>query len=89
MTQMKKERKCKTPYTKKINTHVPSGQCLRSTFSYGDVLDLMKRYRGKNCVGKFLEHIKDEVKWLCAIFPQQSTTDFAGVLKREDEAAEK
>lgn len=89
MTQIKKEKKGKTPYTKKISTHVPSGQCLRSMFSYGDVLDLMKMYRGKNCIVTFLEHIEDEMKWLCATFPQQSTTDLAVVLKREDQAAKR
>ena len=70
MTQMKKEQKGKTPYTKKINTHVPSGWCLHTTFSYGEVLDRMKMYRGEDCVEKFIEHIEDEVKWLCATFPQ-------------------
>ena len=49
----------------------------------------MKMYRGKNCVVTFLELIEDEIKWLCATFPQQSTTDLAVVLKREDEAAKK
>ena len=39
-------------------------------FSYGDVLDLMKMYRGKNCIVTFLELIEDEIKWLCATFPQ-------------------
>ena len=70
MTRMKKKRKGKTPYTKKSNAHVLSGWCLHSTFSYGDVLDPTKIYRGKNCVGKFVEHIEDEVKFLCATLSQ-------------------
>ena len=28
MNTMKAERKCKAPYTEKINTHVPSGRCV-------------------------------------------------------------
>ena len=27
------ERKCKTPYTEKFNTHMPSGWCLHDTFA--------------------------------------------------------
>ena len=33
MNIMKAERKGKTPYTEKINTHVPSGWCVNSTFA--------------------------------------------------------
>ena len=84
MTRMKG----KTPYTKKSNAHVLSGWCLHSTFSYGDVLDPTKIYRGKNCVGKFVEHIEDAVKFLCATLSQQSATELSGVLKRDDGAAE-
>ena len=36
---MKTERKGKAAYTERINTHVPSGWCVRSTFAYGDVPD--------------------------------------------------
>ena len=52
MNTMKAERKCKAPYTEKINTHVPSGWCVHSTFAYGDVSDPLKMYRGKDCVEK-------------------------------------
>ena len=33
-------------------------------------------YRGKDFIKKFAEHIKDEVKWLYAKFPQQPMTDY-------------
>ena len=37
MNTMKDGRKDKTPYTEKINTHVPSGRCAHITLAYGDV----------------------------------------------------
>ena len=89
MNKMKTERKAKTPYTEKINTHVPSGWCVHSTFAYGDVPDSLKMYRGKDCVEKFLEHIEVEVKRLYATFLQQPMTKPTDVLKREHEAAGK
>ena len=46
-------------------------------------------YRGKDFIKKFAEHIKDEVKWLYAKFPQQPMTEIIDALKREHEAAEK
>ena len=56
MNRMKTERKGKAPYTEKINTHVPSGWCVHSTFAYGDVSNPLKLYRGKHCVEKFVEY---------------------------------
>ena len=55
MNTMKTERKGKASYTEKINTHVPSGWCVHSTFDYGDVSEPLKIYRGKDCVEKFAE----------------------------------
>ena len=49
---MKTERKGKAPYTVKINTHIPSGWCVNSTFAHGNVPDPVKMYRGKDCVEK-------------------------------------
>ena len=89
MNTMKAERKGKAPYTEKINTHVLSGWCVYSTFAYGDVPNLLKMYRGKDCVEKFVEYIEEEVKRLYATFPQQPMTKLTDVLKREHEAAEK
>ena len=44
MNTMKTERKGKTPYTEKINTYVPSGWYVHSTFGYGDISDPLKMY---------------------------------------------
>ena len=85
---MKVTRKGKASYTEKINRHVPSGWCVHSSFAYGDDPDPLKMYRGNDCVEKFVEYIKEEVKWLYEKFPQQPMTGFT-VLKREHEAAEK
>ena len=65
INQMKTERKRgETAYTEKINTQVLSGWCVHSTFAYGDVLDTLKMYCCKDCVEKFVEHIKNVVKSL-------------------------
>ena len=64
MNTMKAGRKRKAPYTENINTHVPSGWCVHSTFAYGDVPNPLKMYRGKDCVEKFVEYIEEEVKRL-------------------------
>ena len=42
MNTMKAKRKGKAPYTENINTHVPSGWCVHSTFAHGDVPDPLK-----------------------------------------------
>ena len=89
MNRMKAGRMGKTSYTEKINTHVPSGWCVLSTFTYGDVLNPLKMYRGKDCAIKFVEYKEEEVKRLYATFPQQPMTGLTDVLKREQKAAEK
>lgn len=86
---MKTEGKVKTPYKEKINTHLPSGWCVQNTFIYGDVSNSLRMYRGKDCVGRFIEHIKDEVKRQYVTFPQQPMTQITNVLKREHEAVAK
>ena len=73
----------------KINTHVPSGWCVHSTFDYGDVPDPLKMYRGKDCVEKFVEYIVEEVKRFYETFPRQPMTRLTDLQKREYEAAEK
>ena len=85
MNRMKAGRKGKASYTEKINTHVPSGWCVHSTFAYGDVSDPLKIYRGKDCV----EYTEEEVRRLYETFPWQSITKLTDVQKREHEAAEK
>ena len=89
MNRMKAGRKSKAPYTEKINTHVPSGWCVHSTFSYGDVFDPLKMYPGKECVEKFVEYKEEEVKRLYETFPRQLMTHLTDVLKRAHEVAEK
>ena len=68
MNTMKAEIKGKTPYTEKINTLIPSGWCVHSTFYYGDVPDPLKMYRGKDCIDKLVEYIEEQVKQLYATF---------------------
>ena len=40
-------------YTKEINHHVPSGFCTYATFTYREVEDPLRLYRGNNCVEVF------------------------------------
>ena len=68
-----------------MNTHVPSGWCVHSTFAYGDVPNPLKMYREKDCVEKFVEYIEEEVKRLYETFPRQPMTKLIDVLKREHE----
>ena len=89
MNRMKAGRKGEASYTEKINTHVPSGWCVRSTFAYGDVPEPLKIYRDKDYVEKFVEYVEEEVKWLYETFPRQPMTKLTDVLKRKHEAAEK
>ena len=55
---IKAEGKGKTPYTQKINIHVPSRWCVHSTFAHGDVSDPLKMYPGKDCVEQFVKYIE-------------------------------
>ena len=43
-----------------VNIHVPSGCCIRSEFAHRVVKDLLKLYRGKDCIRKFCEHVIGE-----------------------------
>ena len=38
-------------------------------------------YRGKDCVEKFVEYIKEEVKGLCEKFPQRPMIELTDALK--------
>ena len=87
--RMKPGRKGKASYTEKINIHVPSKWCVLSNFAYGDVLEPLKMYRGKDCVERFVVYIEEEVKHLYETSQRQPMTKFTDVLKREHEAAEK
>ena len=79
MNRMKTERKGKASYTEKINTHIPSGWCVHSSFAYGDIPNPLKMYRGKDCVKKFIEYIKKEVKHLYETFPQKTIIELTNV----------
>ena len=52
------------PYTKGVNRHISSGFCVYSKFAYGEVEAPLKLYRGEDCVEKFCEYIKEEIKRL-------------------------
>ena len=59
------------PYTSEVNQHIPSGWCVYSKFSYGNVQNPLKLYRGKNCVETFCDHIKREAHRLYHMFPEK------------------
>ena len=82
MNRMKAGRKGKASYAEKINTHVPSGWCVHSTFAYGDVPEPLKIYRDKDRVERFVEYIEEEVKWLYETFPRQPMTKLTDVLRK-------
>ena len=42
--------------TRGVNVHTPSGWCVYSKFSYGDVTNPLTQYRGPDCVEEFYEH---------------------------------
>ena len=89
MNTMKTEKKGKAPYTEKINTYIPSGWYVHSTFAYGDVPDPLKIYWGEDCVEKFVEYIEKEVKRPYETFRRQAMTKLTDVLKTEHKAVEK
>ena len=57
--------------TRGVNVHKPSGWCVYSKFSYGDVTNPHTQYRGPDCVEKFCEHIISEAKRLYNSFPER------------------
>ena len=59
------------PYINKVNQHIPSGWCVYSKFSYGDVNDPLKIYRGKDCIKTFCNYIKKEAYRLYHMFPEK------------------
>ena len=65
------------PYTSEVNQHISSGWCIYSKFAHGEVKDPLKLYRGKDCVEKFYDHIKEEAHRLYHMFlekPMDSLT---------------
>ena len=57
--------------TRDVKRHVPSGLCTCTTFAYGEVEDLLRLYRAKDCVEIFCNCIEEEAKRLCHMFPQK------------------
>ena len=58
------------PYTSEVNLHIPSGWCVYSKFTYGNVQNPLKLYGGKDCVEKFCDHVKKEENRLYHMFPE-------------------
>ena len=58
------------PYTNEVNQHTPSGWCVYSKFAYGDVDNLLRTYRGKDCIETFCNYIKGEARRLYHMFPE-------------------
>ena len=58
------------PYTNEVNRHTPSGWCVNSKFAYGDVDNLLRTYRGKDCIETFCNYIKGEARRLYHMFPE-------------------
>ena len=57
--------------TKKVNQHILSGYFIYSKFAYGKVDDPLKIYRGKDCIEKFCDYIKEEAHRLYHMFPEK------------------
>ena len=59
------------PYTSEVSRHIPSGYCVYSKFAYGKFDDPLKLYRGKDCIEKFCDYIKQEAHRLYHMFPEK------------------
>ena len=58
------------PYTNEVNQHTPSGWCVYSKFTYRDVDNPLRLYRGKDFIETFCNYIKGEVHRLYHMFPE-------------------
>ena len=47
-----------------VNVHTPSGWCVYSHFSYGNLTNPLTKYRGLDCISKFCKNIISEAKRL-------------------------
>ena len=59
------------PYTSEVTKHSPSGWCVYSKFTYGAVKDPLKLYRGKDCLEKFCDYIRQEARRLCHMLSEK------------------
>ena len=57
------------PYTNEVNQNTPSGWCVYSKFAYGDVDNLLRTYRGKDCIKTFLITSKEKLVDCITCFP--------------------
>ena len=65
-------------YTSEVSWHIPSGWCVYSKFAYGEVENPLKLYRGKDCVEKFDDYIRQKAHRLYHMFhekPMDPLTD--------------
>ena len=60
------------PYTNEVNQHTPSGWCVYSKFAYGNIDNLLRLYRGPDCIETFCNYIKGEAHRLYHMFPELS-----------------
>ena len=60
------------PYTNEVNQHTPSGWCFYSKFTYGDIDNPLRLYRGKDCIETFCSYIKEEAYRLYHMFPEKT-----------------
>ena len=58
------------PYTNEVNQHTPSGWCVYSKFTYGDVDNPLRTYRGKDCIETFRNYVEREAHRLYHMFPE-------------------
>ena len=58
------------PYTNEVNQRTPSGWCVCSKFTDGDVDNPLRVYRGKGCFETFCNYIRGEVHRLYHMFPK-------------------
>ena len=61
----------KGSYSKDISQDIPSGWCVYSKFAYGKVENPLRLYRGKDCIEKFCNHIKEEAHRLYHMLPEK------------------
>ena len=77
------------PSARGVNVHTPSGWCLYSKFTYGNLDHPLTQYRGSDCVEKFCEHIISEAKRLYTSFPEQPMTPLTKSQLKEHRKATK
>ena len=61
-----------SPYTRDISHHVSIRFCTYTMFTYREVKDSFRFYRGKDCIEVFCNHIEEEAKRLDHMFPEKS-----------------